>query len=88
MLSAEKKDFGISKFEVYDLFFDLILGLIIGARLGCAAILFRQVVKVDLNLHVGKIEGNQFTGIRYPMQRARPPTGECSIMEAFKSKNF
>lgn len=30
----KRKDFGVSKFELYDLYFDLILGLIIGARLG------------------------------------------------------
>jgi phosphatidylglycerol:prolipoprotein diacylglycerol transferase len=30
----KRKDFGISKLELYDLYFDLILGLIIGARLG------------------------------------------------------
>jgi phosphatidylglycerol:prolipoprotein diacylglycerol transferase len=30
----KRKDFGISRAELYDLYFDLILGLIIGARLG------------------------------------------------------
>ena len=40
---------------------------------GCAWIPARKEVKVDLNLPVGNIEGNQFTGIRYPFKISAPP---------------
>jgi hypothetical protein len=33
---------------------------------GCAGIPVREAVKVDLNVPVGRIEGNQFTGVRFP----------------------
>ncbi|MEW6377888.1 MAG: hypothetical protein AB1502_19120 [Thermodesulfobacteriota bacterium] len=39
---------------------------------GCAGVPVREAVKVDLNLPVGKIEGNQFTGIRYPFKISAP----------------
>jgi len=39
---------------------------------GCAGIPVREAVKVDLNLPIGKIEGNQFTGIRYPFKVSAP----------------
>ena len=41
--------------------------------MGCAAIPVHQVVKVDLTLPVGKIEGNQITGIRYSFKVSPPP---------------
>jgi hypothetical protein len=34
--------------------------------IGCAGVPVREAVKVDLNVPVGRIEGNQFTGIRFP----------------------
>jgi hypothetical protein len=40
---------------------------------GCAGIPVREEVKVDLKAPVGKIEGNQFTGIRYPFNVSAPP---------------
>ena len=40
---------------------------------GCAGIPVREEVKVDLKAPVGKIEGNQFTGIRYPFRVSAPP---------------
>jgi len=40
---------------------------------GCAGVPVREPVKVDLSLPVGKIEGNQFTGIRYPFNVSAPP---------------
>jgi hypothetical protein len=40
---------------------------------GCAGVPAREAAKVDLNLPVGKIEGNQFTGIRYPFKVSAPP---------------
>lgn len=50
-----------------------ILFLILVLLIGCARIPVRETVKVDLNLPVGKIEGNQFTGIRYPFNVSAPP---------------
>ena len=40
---------------------------------GCAGIPVREEVKVDLKAPMGKIEGNQFTGIRYPFNVSAPP---------------
>ncbi|MDI7259613.1 MAG: hypothetical protein QME90_06805 [Thermodesulfobacteriota bacterium] len=40
---------------------------------GCAGVPVREAVKVALNLPVGKIEGNQFTGIRFPFKVSAPP---------------
>jgi len=41
--------------------------------IGCAGIPVRDEVKVDMKVPVGKIEGNQFTGIRYPFNLSAPP---------------
>jgi len=40
---------------------------------GCAGIPVREEAKVDLSLPVGKIEGNRFTGIRFPFNVSAPP---------------
>jgi len=40
--------------------------------IGCAGVPVREAVKVDLSLPVGKIEGNQFIGIRYPFRVSAP----------------
>lgn len=40
---------------------------------GCAGIPVREEVKVDLSLPAGKIEGNRFTGLRYPFNVSAPP---------------
>ncbi len=40
---------------------------------GCAGIPVREEVKVDLRIPVGKIEGNQFIGLRYPFNVSAPP---------------
>ncbi len=40
---------------------------------GCARAPVREAVKVDLSVPVGRIEGNQFTGIRYPFNVSAPP---------------
>jgi hypothetical protein len=45
---------------------------------GCAGIPVREEVKVDLKLPVGKIEGNQFTGIRYPFNVSAPPNWQVT----------
>ena len=47
--------------------------LILAFAVGCAGIPVREAVKVDMKLPVGKIEGNQFTGIRYPFKVGAPP---------------
>jgi hypothetical protein len=47
--------------------------LILAFAVGCAGIPVRDAVKVDMKLPVGKIEGDQFTGIRYPFKVAAPP---------------
>ena len=43
-----------------------IIFLLFVLLVGCAGVPVREAVKVDLSLPVGKIEGNQFTGIRFP----------------------
>jgi hypothetical protein len=58
------------------LLFTITLLLVISA--GCAGVPVREAVKVDLSLPVGKIEGNQFTGIRYPFKVAAPPNWQLS----------
>jgi hypothetical protein len=40
---------------------------------GCGGVPVREAVKVDLSLPVGKIEDNQFTGIRFPFIVSAPP---------------
>jgi hypothetical protein len=45
---------------------------------GCAGIPVREAVKVDMKAPVGKIEGDQFTGIRYPFKVSAPPGWKVS----------
>jgi hypothetical protein len=40
---------------------------------GCAGIPVRPALKEDISAPPGKIEGNQFTGIRYPFNVSGPP---------------
>ncbi len=47
--------------------------LILAFAAGCAGAPVREAVKVDMKLPVGNIEGNQFTGIRFPFKVAAPP---------------
>ena len=47
--------------------------LILAFAVGCAGVPVRDAVKVDMKLPVGQIEGNQFTGTRYPFKVAAPP---------------
>jgi hypothetical protein len=49
------------------------ISLILVLLMGCAGVPVREAVKVDTNLPVGKIEGSQFTGIRYPFNVSAPP---------------
>jgi len=39
---------------------------------GCAGVPVREEVKVDLSVPVGKVEGNQFIGTRYPFKVSAP----------------
>jgi hypothetical protein len=52
--------------------------LILVFSIGCAGIPVREAAKVDMKAPVGKIEGNQFTGIRYPFNVAAPPGWKVS----------
>lgn len=45
---------------------------VLAFAVGCAGVPVREAVKVDLSLPVGKIEGNQFTGIRFPFKVSAP----------------
>jgi hypothetical protein len=40
---------------------------------GCAGIPVRRAVKVDMSVPVGKVEGSQFIGVRYPFKVSAPP---------------
>jgi hypothetical protein len=46
---------------------------------GCAGIPVRERVKIDFNVPIGKVEGNQFTGIRYPFNVSASPGWEISL---------
>jgi len=49
------------------------ISLILVLVVGCAGIPVREAVKVDTSLPVGRIEGNQFTGTRFPFNVSAPP---------------
>ena len=49
------------------------ISLILVLLAGCAGVPVREAVKEDTSLPVGKIEGNQFTGIRFPFNVSAPP---------------
>ncbi len=46
---------------------------------GCAGIPVREPVKEDLGLPVGKIEGDQFSGIRFPFKVSAPPNWKIAM---------
>lgn len=55
-------------------FFGIVAVIFLFAFLtGCAGTPVRDPVKVDLKIPVGNIEGNQFTGLRYPFKVSAPP---------------
>lgn len=54
-------------------FFLLLLFLV-----GCAGVPVRDDVKVDMKVPVGKIEGNRFSGLRYPFNVTAPPGWQVS----------
>jgi len=45
---------------------------------GCAGIPVRPALQENINIPPGKIEGNQFTGIRYPFKVSVPPSWKLS----------
>ena len=45
---------------------------------GCAGIPIREEVIVNFKVPVGKVEGNQFTGIRYPFNVSAPPNWQVT----------
>lgn len=47
--------------------------MVIVFLVGCAGIPVHEALKEDLNIPAGKIEGNQFIGIRYPFKVTTPP---------------
>ena len=47
--------------------------------IGCAGVPVREAVKVNLSVPVGKIEGNQFTGIRYPFRVSAPSGWKVTV---------
>ncbi len=49
------------------------LCFILVLSVGCAGVPVREAVKVDLSLPIVKIEGGQFTGVRYPFKVSTPP---------------
>lgn len=51
----------------------LIISLAFVLLIGCAGIPVREALKEDLKIPVGKIEGNQFTGVRYPFNVSALP---------------
>jgi hypothetical protein len=46
---------------------------------GCAGVPVRDAVKVDLSVPAGKIEGHQFTGVRFPFKVAAPPGWQVAM---------
>jgi hypothetical protein len=52
--------------------------VLLGLVVGCAPTPVREGVKIDYSLPVGKIEGNQFTGIRFPFKASAPPSWQMS----------
>jgi hypothetical protein len=56
----------------------LIMLVLLALAAGCAGVPVREAVKVDTSLPLGKIEGNQFVGIRYPFKVSAPPNWQVT----------
>ncbi len=56
----------------------IVILVLLGLLVGCAGVPVREAVKVDLSVPVGKIEGNQFVGFRYPFKVSAPPGWKIS----------
>jgi hypothetical protein len=63
---------GVEKMQTKKAAWKWILLFCIIFSAGCA-VPVREAFKVDESLPLGKIEGNQFTGIRYPFKVSAPP---------------
>jgi hypothetical protein len=57
----------------------VVLVLVVLGLTGCMGVPVREAVKVDTTVPVGKIEGNTFTGIRYPFKITAPPGWKVSM---------
>jgi len=55
------------------------VGLLFVFSAGCAGVPVRDAVQVDLSVPVGKIEGNKFTGVRFPFEVAAPPGWQVAM---------
>ena len=55
-----------------------VIFLVLLLLIGCAGVPVRDDVKVNMKVPVGKIEGNQFTGLRYPFNVTAPPGWQVS----------
>jgi hypothetical protein len=51
----------------------LLAALVLVVLSGCAGVPVREAMKEDHGISAGKIEGNRFTGIRYPFTVVAPP---------------
>ncbi len=52
----------------------LMISLLFVFLLGCAGVPVRKALQEDTRIPAGKIEGNQFNGIRYPFKVSVPPS--------------
>ncbi len=57
----------------------LMMVILFGFVFGCAGIPVRPALQEDISALPGKIEGNQFTGIRYPFKVSVPPHWKMTI---------
>jgi len=51
----------------------LMMMIVLVFLFGCAGVPVRPAMKEDINAPAGKIEGNQFIGVRYPFKVSSPP---------------
>src|SRR5512139_3889631 len=51
----------------------LMMVIVLAFFFGCAGVPVRPALKEEIGVVPGKIEGNQFTGIRYPFKVSAPP---------------
>jgi len=51
----------------------LMMMIVLVFLFGCAGVPVRPALKEEINVPSGKIDGNQFTGIRYPFEVSVPP---------------
>ncbi len=56
----------------------LMMIVLFGFLFGCAGIPVRKALQEDTRVPAGRVEGNQFTGIRYPFKVSVPPSWKLS----------